>query len=117
MYVCVFFTELLPQNAALKNFQNRRRMEDLVGRGMAVAGGSVMDEMNALFAPPGREAKTAAGQKQKTVELHPYFKRPGIPPICTLICIASVVSICTSLLALLTYCLRQDNSLPLIEYV
>ena len=53
-------------------------MEDLVGRGMAVAGGSVMDEMNALFAPPGREAKTAAaGQKQKTVELHPYFKRPG----------------------------------------
>ena len=77
MYVCVFFTELLPQNAALKNFQNRRRMEDLVGRGMAVAGGSVMDEMNALFAPPGREAKTAAGQKQKTVELHPYFKRPG----------------------------------------
>ena len=51
-------------------------MDDLIGRGGVVAGGSVMDEMNALFAPPGREAKMA-GLKPKTVELHPYFKRPG----------------------------------------
>ena len=54
-------------------------MDDLIGRGGGgvVAGGSVMDEMNALFAPPGREAKMA-GLKPKTVELHPYFKRPGL---------------------------------------
>ena len=55
------------------------KMDDLIGRGGGgvVAGGSVMDEMNALFAPPGREAKMA-GLKPKTVELHPYFKRPGL---------------------------------------
>ena len=82
MYVCVFMYQpnCYTSKCCLEKIPEQkvdRSMEDLVGRGMAVAGGSVMDEMNALFAPPGREAKTAAGQKQKTVELHPYFKRPG----------------------------------------
>jgi len=39
-----------------------------------VRSSSVMDEMAALFAPPGREARNA--QKSR-IELHPYYKRPG----------------------------------------
>jgi hypothetical protein len=34
---------------------------------------SVMDEMLALFTAPGRDTKS----KNKKLELHPYFKRPG----------------------------------------
>lgn len=34
---------------------------------------SVMEEMMALFTPPGRETKS----KLKKLELHPYYKRPG----------------------------------------
>ena len=41
--------------------------------GLDDGGRCLMDEINALFAPPGRgEAKN----RGKT-ELHPYFKRPG----------------------------------------
>lgn len=36
-------------------------------------GRSVMEEMMALFTPPGRETKT----KPRKLELHPYYKRPG----------------------------------------
>jgi len=32
-----------------------------------------MEEMMALFTPPGRETKT----KPRKLELHPYYKRPG----------------------------------------
>lgn len=44
--------------------------------------GSVMAEMMALFAPPGRDSKrgngvTGALLNPKPVELHPYFRRPG----------------------------------------
>ena len=35
----------------------------------------VMDEMMALFAPPGR-GDSSMGKGH--VELHPYFKRPGV---------------------------------------
>ena len=38
-------------------------------------GRSVMEEMMALFTPPGRETKS----KLKKLELHPYYKRPGKP--------------------------------------
>ena len=40
-------------------------------------GRCLMDEINALFAPPGRgDAKSRAAAACKT-DLHPYFKRPG----------------------------------------
>ena len=45
--------------------------------------GSVMAEMMALFAPPGRDNKRGNGGynnpllNPRPVELHPYFKRPG----------------------------------------
>lgn len=39
--------------------------------------GSVMSEMMALFTPPGREARKQFGVGVGTVELHPYYKRPG----------------------------------------
>ena len=39
--------------------------------------GSVMAEMMALFTPPGREAKKQFSQCAGTVELHPYYRRPG----------------------------------------
>ena len=39
--------------------------------------GSVMAEMMALFTPPGREAKKHFSQGAGTVELHPYYRRPG----------------------------------------
>lgn len=39
-------------------------------------GGSIMDQINALFAPPGGDA-TVAKVPPETSELHPYFKRPG----------------------------------------
>ena len=41
--------------------------------GIDDTGRSVMEEMMALFTPPGRETKS----KHKKLELHPYFKRPG----------------------------------------
>ena len=39
--------------------------------------GSVMAEMDALFTPPGRDAKRHGSLNPKPVELHPYFRRPG----------------------------------------
>ncbi len=40
--------------------------------------GSVMAEMMALFAPPGRDSKRGgAGLNPRPVELHPYYRRPG----------------------------------------
>lgn len=45
--------------------------------GLDDGGRCLMDEINALFAPPGRgDAKKRAEAASKT-ELHPYFKRPG----------------------------------------
>lgn len=41
--------------------------------GIDDTGRSVMEEMMALFTPPGRETKS----KLKKFELHPYYKRPG----------------------------------------
>ena len=42
--------------------------------------GSVMSEMIALFTPPGREAKKQFSAGAGTVQLHPYYKRPGRKP-------------------------------------
>ncbi len=39
--------------------------------------GSVMEEMMALFTPPGRGRETKSNHKK--LELHPYYKRPGMP--------------------------------------
>jgi len=45
--------------------------------GVDDGGRCLMDEINALFAPPGRgDAKKRAETASKT-ELHPYYKRPG----------------------------------------
>jgi hypothetical protein len=43
--------------------------------GVEEGGRCLMDEINALFAPPGRglDAKNRASK----VEMHPYYKRPG----------------------------------------
>jgi hypothetical protein len=41
--------------------------------GIDDSGRSLMEEMMALFTPPGRETKS----KTKKLELHPYYKRPG----------------------------------------
>jgi len=38
--------------------------------------GSVMEEMMALFTPPGRGRETKSNHKK--LELHPYYKRPGM---------------------------------------
>ena len=46
--------------------------------GVDDGGRCLMDEINALFAPPGRgDAKKRAETASKT-ELHPYYKRPGL---------------------------------------
>ena len=46
--------------------------------GLDDGGRCLMDEINALFAPPGRgDAKKRAETASKT-ELHPYYKRPGL---------------------------------------
>ena len=39
-------------------------------------GRSLMEEINALFAPPGRGGDKMVGSVT-TVELHPYYRRPG----------------------------------------
>ena len=39
--------------------------------GIEDSGRCLMDEINALFAPPGR------GVAKNLKELHPYYKRPG----------------------------------------
>ena len=39
--------------------------------GVEDSGRCLMDEINALFAPPGR------GVGKNLKELHPYYKRPG----------------------------------------
>ena len=39
--------------------------------GVEDSGRCLMDEINALFAPPGR------GVAKNLKELHPYYKRPG----------------------------------------
>ena len=44
--------------------------------GLDDGGGCLMDEINALFAPPGRGGDKNRGNAKNT-ELHPYFKRPG----------------------------------------
>ena len=45
--------------------------------GFEDGGRCVMDEINALFAPPGR-GDTRKSAKSGNTDLHPYFKRPGI---------------------------------------
>ena len=40
-------------------------------------GRCLMDEINALFAPPGRGDAKSRANAARQAELHPYFKRPG----------------------------------------
>ena len=47
--------------------------------GLDDGGRCLMDEINALFAPPGRGGNKNQGYAKNT-ELHPYFKRPGKSP-------------------------------------
>ena len=44
--------------------------------GLDDGGRCLMDEINALFAPPGRSGDKNRGNARNT-ELHPYYKRPG----------------------------------------
>ena len=44
--------------------------------GLDDGGRCLMDEINALFAPPGRGGDKNRGNARNT-ELHPYYKRPG----------------------------------------
>ena len=46
------------------------------GGGAYLEPSSVMDEMMALFAPPGRGDSSV--ERKAHVDLHPYFKRPGL---------------------------------------
>ena len=45
--------------------------------GIEDGGRCLMDEINALFAPPGRGDAKSRANAAKQAELHPYFKRPG----------------------------------------
>merc|ERR1712241_170486 len=60
------------QKTSIKNSRKSGKMS-----GLDDGGRCLMDEINALFAPPGRgDAKKRAETASKT-ELHPYYKRPG----------------------------------------
>ena len=62
----------------VEKFAKRLKKERKNMAGVDDGGRCLMDEINALFAPPGRgDAKKRAETASKT-ELHPYYKRPGL---------------------------------------
>ena len=56
-----------------KNYVKLKNIEKIEKKmaGIEDSGRCLMDEINALFAPPGR------GVAKNLKELHPYYKRPG----------------------------------------